>query len=298
VIGDALEGNALSVLSWNSETNQVEFQSQTTLDQENADNGGADTVFEGLGPMWADINDDGHDDLVTTVSNSNVGARLRIYQTDGLEILAQAPPIGTGGRWLHQLAVGQLGPNGETEIVEIRLPHVGGVVQYYRYINEDNIGELKMVASTSAYTSHDIRTRNFDRAVVADFNGDGIPELAVQNQAKDALMGLQRTVGGVEEVWAVSLSSPVHSNIGVSCSRSGIREISFGTEANDFVRLQFVPHNITVVHNIEESHEEGVTESGVEATSNESGTATSGARKMLAGFSFLLWAAFVHVDLS
>lgn len=246
VLGDELEGGALTVLQWNEETETVFFLASATLEGEEQRN----TVFEGLGPIWADVNGDGKDDLVTTISNSAVGARLRVYSlSDGEPLqllqLAQAPAINLGGRWLHQLAVGPLGPNGETNVVEIRTPHIGGEVRYYELDPDRPVGDnLKLTASTSRYTSHDIRSRNLDRVVLGDFNGDGIPELVVQNQVKDVLVGLQRTSGdaGVEIVWSIRLPSPIESNLAVSCNAGlGIMEIMFATRSHQLVKAQFAP---------------------------------------------------------
>ena len=303
VIGDALEGNTLTVLEWNDDTEQVEFHSQTELLDSSNNNSNEDTVFEGLGPMWGDVDGDGHDDLITTISNSTVGARLRVYHVIDListeesssgntvlEMLAQAPAIGLGGRWLHQLAVGPLGPNGEQEIVEIRTPHIGGIVQYYQYKapepESQQPGSLQLVASTTPFTSHDIRSRNLDRTLVGDLNGDGIPELVVQNQKKDTLVGLQRTenaVNGVEMVWSVPLPSPLESNIGVSCSGSGIRELLFGTRARELVRLQFFPVVIGTGEEDGNSTPNG-NEARADGESVDSGSPTSGA---VGGLEFL-----------
>jgi hypothetical protein len=75
-------------------------------------------VFEGLFPMAADLNGDGVDEIITTVSNSDAGARLVVFghDEDGLNIVAESDPVGTGFRWLHQIAVAPVGPNGEIEM--------------------------------------------------------------------------------------------------------------------------------------------------------------------------------------
>lgn len=89
-------------------------------------------VFEGLSPMWADVDADGSDELATTVSNANQGSRLVIYRTDGT-LLAESPAIGQGYRWRRQLTFGAFGPNGEMEIAEVQTPHIGTVVQFWRF---------------------------------------------------------------------------------------------------------------------------------------------------------------------
>jgi len=282
ILGDAWEGLALTVLQWNAATHQVEFLTQVNLEDGEDDEEG--TVFEGLTPMWANVQGFGgdDDDIVTTVSNRAVGARMRVYSVVKgdddpirLSILAQAPAIGLGGRWLHQLAVGPFSTDGRVvELVEIRTPHIGGIVRYYRL----GSGELELVASsTSQYTSHDIGKRNLDRVVVGDFNGDGIPELVVQTQDKTSLVGLQRAndandegIGGVKEVWSIPLPSPVYSNLAVSCSNSdGTMEILFATESLELVKIQFAP---AMIHD-EDDEESLVQRSG--ASSSSSGAAAA-----------------------
>jgi len=127
--------------------------------------------------------------------------------------------IGTGRRWRHQLAAGPLGPNGEVEIWEIQTPHIGGIAQTHRLLN----GALDRVAMESiARTSHDIGSRNLYTAIVADFDGDGQPDLLVRNQEKTALVGLQRSdcePDGWQQAWLYPLISPLASNIAVVCTR-------------------------------------------------------------------------------
>ena len=68
-------------------------------------------VVEGIAPLWADLNGDGEREIIVTVSNAQGGARIVAYSEAG-EVVAEGPPIGTGYRWRHQLAVAPFGPNG------------------------------------------------------------------------------------------------------------------------------------------------------------------------------------------
>ena len=126
------------------------------------------------------------------------------------------------------------------EVVEIRTPHVGGQVRYYQYDSSDG---LNLVASTQDYTSHTLNSRNLDKVTVGDFDGDGIPELVVQDESQEMLYGLQRTFCGVNVAWNVSLvpSSKLETtNIAVSCNtESNAMNILFATPET-LTRLEFV----------------------------------------------------------
>ena len=199
VLGDTIEAAALLVLSPAGES--LNETTRILLPD--------DEVFEGLSPFWADIDGDGVDDLVTTVTNARDGARLVVYRADGT-VLAESPAIGLGYRWRHQLAFGPFGPNGEYELVEVQTPHLGGIVQFWQYDSQE--GRLVLSASILDYTSHAIGSANLDQAVAGDFDGDGIPEIVLTTQRRDALVGLQRSIGGILEVWRLSLDAPPASN--------------------------------------------------------------------------------------
>ncbi|MCA9909460.1 MAG: hypothetical protein KC519_12475, partial [Anaerolineae bacterium] len=91
ILGDTLEGTHLLVLDADS----LNVVADVALPPND--------VFEGLMPLWADVDGDGAADLVTMVSNADVGTRLRIYRADG-SVLAESAPIGRGFRWRHALA--------------------------------------------------------------------------------------------------------------------------------------------------------------------------------------------------
>ena len=198
VVGDEFEAAALTVLEIEDDALHV----VTKIDLPDND------VFEGLSPFWADIDGDGADDLVVTVSNAQVGAEIRAYRADG-SLLATGPAIGRGGRWRHQLAFAPFGPNGEQELVDVLTPHIGGVVEFYQLSGD----QLEIVATLPGYTSHVIGSRNLDMAVAGDFNGDGQPEIVLPTQDRRVIAGLQHTAEGVREVWRLPLDGVLSSNL-------------------------------------------------------------------------------------
>ncbi len=198
VLGDSIEATNLSVLAISDD----QLQTVTTISLPEPD------VFEGLSPIWADVDGDGTDDLIATVSNAQVGAQIRVYRVDGT-LLAASDPIGQGQRWRHQLAYGPFGPNGESEIVDVRTPHLGGIVEFFQLQGD----RLEIAASLPGYTSHVLGTRNLDMAVAGDFNGDGQPEIVLPVQDRSALAGLQHGPDGVVEVWRLPLDGTLVTNL-------------------------------------------------------------------------------------
>jgi len=188
-LGDKTEWAALNAIPLSSENRKLR---QHILQ--------GDEVFEALFPLVADVNGDEVQEIVTTVSDPASGARLVVFDYDenGLSVIAESDPVGTGFRWLHQIAVAPFGPNGEIEIAVVETPHVGGIAKFYRLVD----GRLELVASKAGgYMSHVNGSRNLDQAVAGDFDGDGAVELIVPSRYQKSLIALRRIGDSVEEVW-------------------------------------------------------------------------------------------------
>lgn len=200
IMGDRLEAATLLVL----EVKDREIRLLARVDLPGED------VFEGIAPFWADIDGDDREDLVATVSNGAVGARLRAYLWDGRGIRQEVdgPAIGQGNRWRHQITAGPLGPSGEIEIVDVVTPHIDGRLEFSRFEGDS----LQVVAGLSDVTTHAIGSRNLDQTAAGDFNGDGQPEVLVMDRSRSKVIAVQHTRDGAREVWQVDAGAEIVSN--------------------------------------------------------------------------------------
>lgn len=200
IMGDNFEGATLLILE--IKDSQIGVLSRVDLPGED--------VYEGIAPFWGDIDGDGTEDLVTTISNGTLGAKLRAYMWDGRQIKQEVdgPAIGLGNRWRHQLTVGPLGPNGEIEIADVLTPHIGGTLEFYQFDETS----LNIEAGFPNVTTHLIGSRNLDQTVAGDFNGDGQPEVLVMNTGRNAIISVQHTENGAEQMWRLDAGAEIITN--------------------------------------------------------------------------------------
>ena len=156
----------------------------------------APDVIEGIAPILIDIDRDGQTEIVVTLSNADDGARLAAFELDGATA-GESEPIGQANRWRNIMAVGAFGPGGEVEIIEVQTPHIGGLVQAFRQIEDEESGLslIQVAESDPRYTSHVINSRNLSMGIGVDANNDGFPDVLVATANRDAIVALTRTDG-------------------------------------------------------------------------------------------------------
>ncbi len=200
IMGDALEAATLLVLDVRD--SRIRLLARVDLPGED--------VYEGIAPFWADIDGDGVEDLVTTVANGALGARLRAYIWDGGAIRQEldGAPIGQGKRWRHQLSAAPFGPAGQIEIAATRTPHIVGALEFYRLGGD----ALERTATFPGVTTHALGSRNLDQTAAGDFNGDGRPEVLAMDVERRAVVAVQRDESGAREVWRLEAGAEITSN--------------------------------------------------------------------------------------
>ncbi|MEF8824909.1 MAG: hypothetical protein V5A27_00960 [Halapricum sp.] len=203
-LGDTLEPSSLVVVN----PTNAEVIARTVLDPP--------LVFEGLQPLVADLDGDGEPEIVTTIADSENGARIAVYSPAG-ERIATGPVYGPG--WRHQLAAAPFGPDDTTELAVVLKPHVTHTLEYYRLAD----GDLSVRAPVDGISSHTYGSRNLDGAVAADLDADGTVELLVPTTDRRRLVAVSRTSSDARIQWEWELGGQLTSNLtGVGLDDGGV----------------------------------------------------------------------------
>ena len=109
-------------------------------------------VFEDVAPRLFDVDGDGKSEVIVVETDQNRGARLSIYDTEGL--VAANDYIGTRFRWLSPVGVGaaDLDGDGAVELAFVDRPHLAKTLRVFRF----DEGALTLVGEFPGVTNHRI----------------------------------------------------------------------------------------------------------------------------------------------
>jgi hypothetical protein len=163
ILGDKTEAASIVIETRNGRRHEIEA--------------GSDAVFEDLEPRVVDIDGDGRDDIVVVKSYLRRGSALAVIavRRGRYQIVAETPPLGAPHRWLDPAGIGMFTDDGRTGIALVRQPHVVGMLELWIWEN----GALHMSGDIPDTANHIAGTREIDMSAVADFDGDGISDIAI-----------------------------------------------------------------------------------------------------------------------
>ncbi|MGH7881153.1 MAG: FG-GAP repeat domain-containing protein, partial [Candidatus Binataceae bacterium] len=135
-----------------------------------------DAVFEDLEPRLVDLDGNGQDDIVVVKSYLKRGSCVAVIgpRRGRYETIAETPPLGAPHRWLDPAGIADFTGDGKIDIALVRQPHVVGMLELWSWEN----GGLRKVSELPDVTNHIAGTRAISMTAVADFDGDGIADIA------------------------------------------------------------------------------------------------------------------------
>ena len=113
-----------------------------------------DRVFEDTAPRMVDVDGDGQSEAVVVESHQTQGARLALYNAEGL--IAATPYIGQRFRWLAPVAIADLDGDELVELAYIDRPHLAKTLRVWRF----DAGKLTQIAALEGLTNHRIGERD------------------------------------------------------------------------------------------------------------------------------------------
>ncbi len=172
-----------------------------------------DSVFEDREPRLADVDGDGLDEVIVVRSYLKTGAALAVIavRPDGLEIIAETPPIGAPFKWLNPAGVGDFDGDGRPDIALVRMPHLVGELEVWTLKD----GNLVRTYTEDNVSNHAVGSQHFRLSAVADFDGDGIADLAIPSFDRRSLRILAFRKGRVREIDTILLPAIAAENFSV-----------------------------------------------------------------------------------
>jgi hypothetical protein len=203
-----------------------------------------DAVFEDLEPRLADLDGDGHDEIIVVKSYLKRGSALAVValRKGRYEIVAETPPLGGSHRWLNPAGIADFNGDGKTDIALVRQPHVVGELEVWAYAD----GYLRKAATLPGTANHIIGARALHLSAVADFDGDGIMDIALPSLDRTHLRIVSFAPQGPEgskqpnprEIASIALPAKAVTNLALIPAQSGPPAIAAGLADGSLVVIR------------------------------------------------------------
>lgn len=168
ILGDAIEHGALVMVTADGRQLRIRLPENR--------------VFEDTEPRLFDVDGDGAREVIVVETDVALGARLAVYDPDGL--VASNDFIGQSNRWLAPSGAADIDGDGRIELVYVDRPHLAKELVILRF----RPGKLEPVARFQAVTNHRIGERDIAGGIRTCA---GVPEIVVADAAWTEVLAIR-----------------------------------------------------------------------------------------------------------
>ena len=169
-------------------------------------------AFEDRRPRIVDLGPDHPDTILLVRSDETTGAALVAMGLTGeglVQTIAETEPLGTPRAWLNPVGAADFTGTGSVDIALVSAPDSGGTLQI---LTLDGHTFRQRVAVHNV-SNHVPGTDIIDMAVVADFDGDGVSDIAVPDGERQRIRILSFANGQVAQPAEIALPAAVVTEI-------------------------------------------------------------------------------------
>lgn len=183
-----------------------------------------EAVFEDREPRIWDVDGDGFDEIVVVKTSLKEGASLAVVvvQGDQIRIALETAPVGPKG-WLNPAGIGDFDGDGRPDIALVRTPHRLGALEIWTFRG----GRLVALLREPDVSNHAKGSAHLKLAAVADFDGDGVVDLAIPAFDRRVLRVLSFKGGKLREISRTALPGLASEDFAVA-AHEGRRAVKVG----------------------------------------------------------------------
>lgn len=155
-------------------------------------------VFEDRTPRLADLDGDGLDEIILVLTSLQKGAALAAYAISegNLRLKARTAFIGQPYRWLNPAGIADYNGDGQLDVALVQKPHLSKRLEFWTLGD----GSFTLLAKTDNLSNHHNGSPDTDLSASADFDGDGVVDLAILSGDYATLKLLKVSADRVQEI--------------------------------------------------------------------------------------------------